>query len=485
MSLQRRQQEANMQLPNETPMQITRRTALGAAMLGAGAAMGGLGFKATADTLRARGRLYLGGFADVPAGLKEAASFPLIEAIHGRRSRRFAKGTAIPDGPLAYRSTEDPEPLDETEQMLLLATVTGNTGWANLIPHNRFYTPNIPNYAGAAGGRAFPSAAGYHTVEFFFTDDDGTYFLPTRDMPAVAAETGDGATDLAAWIAAHRKRIVTLDNSRLEVPRAPQHMEMHNAWCANVPGSTLIIPVADLAQHMILVLAYVVQNGAVIYDDINGRSIPGIARFGHLVDTENPYPLSYMEQLGVTEVTVESSTACYAGALMLQAIGLGGWMYEGLNPFSLLGASGDPEVPGLGFRFDMIEGNPLPHVTGRGGVFEGHTPPHYPSMRAAVDAVVERKFGPGGPYNSATPGPYRDTATVRGAAALMDEDFVDCVTLIADYVFETFGRFPATVPAIHAQMYLQAHRLDTGFYDTHFGPGAYLETHARHDRNWG
>jgi len=474
-----------MQLPNETPMQITRRTALGAAMLGAGAAMGGLGFKATADTLRARGRLYLGGFADVPAGLKEAASFPLIEAIHGRRSRRFAKGTAIPDGPLAYRSTEDPEPLDETEQMLLLATVTGNTGWANLIPHNRFYTPNIPNYAGAAGGRAFPSAAGYHTVEFFFTDDDGTYFLPTRDMPAVAAETGDGATDLAAWIAAHRKRIVTLDNSRLEVPRAPQHMEMHNAWCANVPGSTLIIPVADLAQHMILVLAYVVQNGAVIYDDINGRSIPGIARFGHLVDTENPYPLSYMEQLGVTEVTVESSTACYAGALMLQAIGLGGWMYEGLNPFSLLGASGDPEVPGLGFRFDMIEGNPLPHVTGRGGVFEGHTPPHYPSMRAAVDAVVERKFGPGGPYNSATPGPYRDTATVRGAAAPMGEDFVDCVTLIADYVFETFGRFPATVSAIHAQMYLQAHRLDTGFYDTHFGPGAYLETHARHDRNWG
>jgi len=467
------------------PTNLTRRKALGAAMVGAGAAIGGLGFKAAADTLRARGRLHLGGFAKVAPGLEEAARFPLIEAIHGRRSRRFAKGAAIPDGPLAYSSTEAPEPLDETEQMLLLATVTGNTGWANLIPHNRFYSPDIPNYAGAAGGRSFPSAAGYHTAEFFFTDDDGTYFLPTRDMPAVAAETADGAIDLAAWIAAHRERIVTLDDSRLNVPRAPQHMEMHNAWCANVPGSTLIVPVADLAQHMIFVFAYVVQNGASIYDDINGRTIPGIERFAHLVDTETPYPLSYMEQLGVTEVTVESATACYAGALMLQAIGLGGWMYEGLSPFTVLGASGDPEVPGLGFRFDMIEGNPLPHFTGRAGVFEGHTPPHFSSMREAVEAVVDRKFGPGGPFNRATPGPYRDTAKVRGAAAPMGEDFVDCVALIADYVHQTFGRFPATVPAIHTLMYLQAHRLDTGFYDTQFGPGAYLHTHAGHDRNWG
>src|SRR6056297_3117075 len=98
-----------MQLPNETSKQITRRTALGTAMIGAGAAMGGLGFKATADTLRARGRLYLGGFADVAPGLDEAVNFPLIEAIHGRRSRRFAKGAAIPDGSHAASTTEDPE----------------------------------------------------------------------------------------------------------------------------------------------------------------------------------------------------------------------------------------------------------------------------------------------------------------------------------------------------------------------------------------
>jgi hypothetical protein len=184
------------------------------------------------------------------------------------------------------------------------------------------------------------------------------------------------------------------------------------------------------------------------------------------------------------EVTVEIATSCYAGALMLQALGLGGWMYSGLNPFSVLGASGDPQVPGLGFRYELRPGKPLPLVTGLPGVFEGHCPPHFPSMRDAVEAVVARKFGAGGPFNDGTPGPYRESAQVRGSAAPHGEAFVDCVTAMADYVLDTFGRFPATVPPIHVLTYLQAHRLDLGFYDTHFAPGAYLRTHAEHDRNW-
>ena len=47
------------------------------------------------------------------------------------------------------------------------------------------------------------------------------------------------------------------------------------------------------------------------------------------------------------------------------------------------------------------------------------------------------------------------------------------------------GGLRATVPAIFTLMYLQAHRLDTAFYDTHFAPGAYLRTHAAHRQNWG
>ena len=46
-----------------------------------------------------------------PLGLRELAAFPLVEALFGRRSRRFALGDELPDGPLAYKSRHQPLPL--------------------------------------------------------------------------------------------------------------------------------------------------------------------------------------------------------------------------------------------------------------------------------------------------------------------------------------------------------------------------------------
>ncbi|MFN6925171.1 MAG: hypothetical protein ACK4P8_05940 [Tabrizicola sp.] len=459
---------------------ITRRQILGTTLIGAGTLLGGLGI-ARGQNIASKGRLMLDSFSPLPRGLVQAASFPLIEAIHGRRSRRFAKGATIPNGPLAFASTEAPQPLDPLEQMLLIATVAGNTGWANLFAHHPAYAGQLPNYTTAAGGRSFPSAAGFHTTEFFFTDDTGVYFLPARDMTPAPEAIGD----LHAWVEAHRARIVKLAHGRLNLPAEMPYMEGHNTWCANVPCSTLIWPVADLAQHVILMLLYLVQNGTGIYDDINGRPIPGLDRFAHRIDLQAAYPMTFVEQDAMTDVAVEMGTACYSGTLMLQALGLGGWMYSGLNPFAVLGASGDPAVPGLGFRFEMLEGNPLPHVTGLPGVFEAHVPPRHADMRAAVEAVVRRKFDAGGPFDPAQGGPYRDNASVRSAAAPIDDEAIEIATIMADYVLGTFGRFPATVPPVYAKMYLQAHRLDLAFYDRHFGPGAYLGTHVEHDRNWG
>ena len=40
------------------------------------------------------------------------------------------------------------------------------------------------------------------------------------------------------------------------------------------------------------------------------------------------------------------------------------------------------------------------------------------------------------------------------------------------------------MPAIFVMMVLQAHQLDTDYYDRHFAAGAYLRTHAEHARNW-
>ena len=73
---------------------------------------------------------------------------------------------------------------------------------------------------------------------------------------------------------------------------------------------------------------------------------------------------------------------------------------------------------------------------------------------------------------------------MRGSADVHSPEFKALVALQAQYIFDRFGRFPVTVPAIHTLMYLQAHHLDLDFYDHHFEPGAYLETHRVHMARW-
>jgi hypothetical protein len=429
-------------------------------------------------------RRLLMGLKVLPPGLKDIIGFPILEALYGRRSRRFLLGATIPQGPLAFTSQSNPLPLTEVEKILVLSAVAGNTGWHYMIPYNDRYAPHLPNYAGAAGGRTFPSAAGFHTSEVFLTDDDGVYFFTTRDAPALIEKRDEELPDFETFLEVHRSRIRKIANSRLYLPPSDPHIEGHNHWVANRPGSLLVIPVADVAQHNIANLCYYLQNGYCMYDDITKEPIKGLERYRHLYDPDNPMPLSLIEQYSLMECTTEISTACYAGTLMLQAMGLGGWMFDGINPYSVLGASGDPAVPGLGFRYDTDNRWSLPNPTGLPGVFEGFCPPHYPDMRAAVDAFVQRKFGPGGPFHPATPGPWKDSPGVRSGAQIHSEEFKECVALQAQHILEHFGKFPGTVPTILVFIYLQAHHLDLEFYDHYFKPGAYLHTHAQHIKYW-
>lgn len=418
------------------------------------------------------------------SALEELLQFPLTDALFGRRSRRFFRGAVIPDGPLEYTSTHEPLPLSELERLLVLLAMGGVTGWSNLVTRHDRYTPHLSNYSGSASGRTYASAAGFQTSEIFFTDDSGTYLFETRDLAPPVKRDQEGRNDLTGLLAAHRNRIRELSDTRIYLPKREPYMEGHNTWVANAPGSLLAFPVGDLAQHTLLNLTFYVQNGFCIYDDINHRQIPGIERFGDLVDLKNPYPLTFLDQYSLAELSAELAISSFNGQLLLQALGLGGWSFDGIDRLTILGASGDPEVPGLGFRFDTDSRWALPNPTGLEGVFTTYTPPHYPDMYAATDALIQRKFGPGGPFHSATPGPWNDSPHVRSSAQFHDERFRECVALQAQYMYETFGKFPATIPSVYILMYLQAHHLDLDFYDSKFTPGAYLRTHREHLARW-
>jgi hypothetical protein len=420
----------------------------------------------------------------LPAGFKDMLSFGLIDALLGRRSRRFFMGAEIPDGVFTYKSRHKPLPLNELEKLLVVAACGTNTSWHYLIYRAKRYAPYLSNYAGSAGGRTFPSSAGFHTSMTFFTDDEGVYVLDARDAPPFGERKADGSLDLETVLKSLKGRIRKIQDGRLGLPPAVPYTEAHNTWVVNQPGTLLVIPVGDLAQHVLLNLFYMLQNGIVVRDDINRRSIPGIGKFQNMVDVNNTWPLTFVEQWSMAEVTTELAMSCYAGTLMLQAMGLGGWMFNGLDAFSALGASGDPSVPGLRFRYDTNDRWPYPNPTGLQGVMEGFCPPHYPNMRAASEAIQKRKFGPGGPFHPETPGPWKDSVKVRSAAQVHSEEFRECVALQAQYILDTFGKFPGTVPSIFLITYLQAHHLDLEFYDTFYKPGAYLETHAKHMTRW-
>jgi hypothetical protein len=420
----------------------------------------------------------------VPAGFHDMLSFGLLEGLLGRRSRRFFMGAKIPDGVFAYTSHQKPVPLSDLEKLLVLSACGGNTSWHNMIYRGARYSPHLSNYSGAAGGRVFPSAAGFQTSKTFFTDDTGVYVLEMRDAPACVERKDDGSLSVDEFTDSVKKRIRKLQDGRLRIPSEVPFTEAHNTWVFNKPSTLLVIPVGDLSQHVLLNMCYMLQNGLVLHDDINKRAIPGIEKFKDIVDVENVWPITFVEQWSLSELTVELGTSCYAGALMLQAMGLGGWMYNGIDPFAMLGASGDPEVPGLGFRYDQDDRWPYANPTGLEGVMDGYCPPHYSDMRAAVEAVCERKFGPGGPFNSETPGPWKESSKVRSSAQVHDERFRECVALQAQYLYDTFGKFPGTVPSMFLIMYLQAHHIDLNFYDKFYKPGAYLKTHAEHMARW-
>lgn len=403
------------------------------------------------------------------AALADAAGFGLFAAITGRRSRRFPVGGAIPAGALAYTSRRPVQPLSAVERALLLSLMGGVTGWHDGIAHHPGYAPALPNYPGSASGRAMPSAAGFHTSQLFFTDDTGCYLLPTRDQ-----QPREFAT-LEDWIGHTADSYVQLSDSRLELPREEPYMEGHNTWIGNHPGSLLAFAVADLAEHLLENLWFFAANGYRITDDITGRAIPGLQAFSGLAHADDPIPLSFVEQYSLTEASAELSIAAHNGALGLQAMGLGGWIFDGLDRVSVLRA--------FGFVADDDPRCPLPNVTGLPGHFETLSPPHVPSVAEGVAKLVTRKFGPGGPSHPSTPGPWSDTPRVRGSA-LPPDGIAELVTLQASYIYDTFGKLPGSVPTVHALMYLQAQHLDTDFYDEFFRPGAYLRTHAEHQQRW-
>ena len=408
--------------------------------------------------------------------LEKIIKFPLFSALFSRRSRRFGWGMEIKNGPLKFKSTLPPIPIDEFETAVILSAGLGVSGWHNGIPHSEAQD-GLCNYSVRYTGRTLPSAAGIGNTDLFYTDDNGTYFVSTRDADGDKPWQEESISEPEKIIQEVKRSTIKLSEERVQIPRTGRHFSAHNLWNGNTDGSTLFIPVANISEQVLAFLFIVVGSGFTVYDDLKTQTAGDLNDFikSGLIDEKKKYPLSYLEQYILSTSSVEMGTMGHNMALSLQPLGLGGWFYSGINPFSIMGYSAKKGIPGLGFEFEKKEEWGVPNPLGIKGVYESYSPPFCADMREAVERVIFKKFGPKGTYRKNS-GPFSERATILSASEPSTE-VTECVVKIAEYIYNSYGKFPGTVPSIFIRFYVQAHRLETAFYDRYFKENSYLSTH--------
>src|SRR5579859_1608491 len=420
--------------------------------------------------------------------LRQVLEFPLVGGLFGRRSRRFGYGMTIPTGPLAFSSPHEPLALCELERALLIAAGTGVTGWNFGIPYTINQPDSLSNYSLRMTGRTTPSAATIGASELFFTDDSGTYITRTRDLTPERLRVFESGDDVQQIIAVSQAATTQLSDQRLVLPREAPHYDEHNLWNSNLPGTTLFMPIGDVGQQLLALLAMYVSNGYTLYDDYKGclgGNLEPFMRTGVITDTpQMRFALSHIEQAAYATVAIELGVIGQNIVLMLQAIGLGGWMYSGIFPYSVLGAFADEGVRGLGFRFVQREDWTLPNPIGLDGYYESICPPYVKDMYEAAQQLAQRKFAAGGTYDPSIAGPFRASSELKASAQPYSQEQIDCIGEMAQYIYTTYGRFPARFPTILMRIYAQAHHLELEFYVRFFADGAYLQTLAEHMKLW-
>jgi len=370
---------------------------------------------------------------------------------------------------------------------LLVVIGAGVSGWNTGIEHTAAGTPDSGcNYPIRLLGRTYPSGAGIYASELIFTDDDGTYITRFHDLSPESLLTPGVPVDLVEVASRAKSHCIRLKQGRTTVPLKVPHTSAHNLWNANQPGTTLFAPVIDLAQQFLDLLAIYLGMGFTPYDPNHKRVCGSLDRFfkAGLLDEGKRFSLVEFEQYCLATGAMELAIVCQNMVLVMQAMGLGGWLYTGINPVSLMGAFADQGIAGLGFRFTRDPRYGVPNPVGIDGSFEGMCPPYCADMREAAVRFARLKFGPGGTYDPRRPGPYLDNATVKARVDRYSEEFIELLGEVAQYIHDTYGRFPGTIPTIYMRAYAQAHHIDLEFYDRFFGPHFYLDTHRNHIEKW-
>jgi hypothetical protein len=417
-----------------------------------------------------------------PPGLMDALHYPFFQTVFDRKSRRVGLGMTVGSEILDYQSPYTPVPLSEIEEALLCIAGTGLTGLnlGDLDPARGMGT--LVQWT----TRTWPSSCSNHGTELFFTNDDGLYLL---DMFGLTPEPGEVSTlsgkpldaQVDYLVELYRRARKELSPGRAPLPTTLPGLFDFNQWNANQPGTTLFIPVTNVTlEYINLLFIYLARSYRFsLVDEQHGRRSAGLQKAldSGRVDPARQMGMVDLEQRVLSMLVVEQGFICQNVNLALQALGLGGWTFTGYLSRFVMGGG---DVPGLGFRF-MEDASGTPYPVGRDGVYEAFTPPYYDNMHDAVDAFMEMKWAA---FEDDVPKPYREPDRVVNAVPRPHEDTVELVKDYCQYVYETYGRFPAYIDPMYQRLTCQAQHVDPDFYKLYYPPGALTPQHTEHFSRW-
>jgi nitroreductase len=446
------------------------------------------------------------------AGLEELLKRPLLETIWNRRTHRVGRGvSSVAAGSMTYQSTQEPVPLSDLEEAVLIA-MTGHSGLTT--PDRPFQDPDTGGFIMAKPnlnmqGRTAGSPDNAQATHFFMINDSGTYFLKKVPYAAVASPLSS-----AALLAHAQQAKVKILDHRIDTESRdfPAYLDS-NRFLSNLPGTTVLFPVVDLSHQYINGLMYLLTqpdgHRPTIVDDRNFYRNAGVAKWvrNGFLNKDLKVPLGVV---GGLRTQIEADLLLQNLMLVADAMGLGAYIHACISPPVLLG---DPKFsatygPMLGFEFatprwrllDILRWHvPLPcfanlraHPVGlRLGdeyLIKAKCPFYYGTMKGAVEEVMAGKFGAQGIYKDSKlfgqiyKGDFGDRYLKE--AAEYGSDVVECVTDICEYIQSTHGRFPAHVDAIHVPgVWIQVHHPDLEYYDRFFR-SALTDAHRNHDKCW-
>jgi hypothetical protein len=275
----------------------------------------------------------------------------------------------------------------------------------------------------------------------------------------------------------------------------------------------VLFPVVDLSRQYINGMMYLLTqpDGArpTLVDDRNFYRVAGVQKWVKrgFLNKDMKLPLGTLWGM---RTQIEADLLVQNLMLTADSMGLGAWIHASIAPPVLLGDPKFTDRYGRMLGFDWVTPRwkpldvlrwhvPLPryadlraHPIGlrRLGehLIKASCPPNYPSMSDAVDAVVADKFGPAGIYSDQAlfARIYKGEFGKRylAEASSYADDVVECTRDICNYIYDTHGRFPAHVEAIHVPgIWLQLHHVEEQYYEQFFCNGL-TEAHRDHDAAW-